>query len=187
MSKVCGLVIGHSQHSQGASNADGTTEYGFNLSLANKVADEILDRQIHQLEIAKGVYVVLIERGSYRYLPKKINQKYVDFVISMHCNAFNKKATGTETLYYHTFLEGKRLATMLQRNMVNALGLPDRGIKPKRTEDRGGYLLRYTNATCVIAEPFFIDNPQDLMRARTSSGDRLVRAYADTILEYANS
>jgi len=46
------------------------------------------------------------------------------------------------------------------------LGLPNRGIKPKGTEDRGGYVLRYTNAPCIISEPFFIDNDLDLLLVR---------------------
>jgi len=41
-------------------------------------------------------------------------------------------------------------------------------------------LLRYTNAPCVIAEPFFIDNHQDLARARDDL-EGLAEAYANAI------
>ena len=54
------------------------------------------------------------------------------------------------------------------------------GVKPKKSEDRGGYLLRYTHAPCVIAEPFFIDNDEDLARAREDP-DGLALAYARAI------
>jgi N-acetylmuramoyl-L-alanine amidase len=40
--------------------------------------------------------------------------------------------------------------------------------------------LCYTHAPCVIAEPFFIDNDQDLARAREDL-DGLARAYAEAI------
>jgi N-acetylmuramoyl-L-alanine amidase len=52
----------------------------------------------------------------------------------------------------------------------------------KEAEDRGGYLLRYTKAPCLIAEPFFIDNNNDLTRAQEDL-DGLTSAYASAIDE----
>ena len=40
--------------------------------------------------------------------------------------------------------------------------------------------MRYTHAPCVIAEPFFIDNDEDLARAREDP-DGLALAYARAI------
>jgi len=48
----------------------------------------------------------------------------------------------------------------------------------KQYEERGGYLLRYTGAPCVIAEPFFIDNDQDLKKAQQNIVE-LAGAYAN--------
>ena len=76
------------------------------------------------------------------------------------------------------------MAEILLNHLVEHLKLPDRGIKPKTSEDRGGYLLRYTNAPCVIAEPFFIDNDSDLARAQEDKDiDELAVAYAKAIEE----
>lgn len=69
---------------------------------------------------------------------------------------------------------------------MDALGINDRGIKPKTAEDRGGFLLRYTSMPCLIAEPFFIDNDEDLAKAN-SNRDELVQAYADAITEIAGA
>ncbi|MDY7034072.1 MAG: N-acetylmuramoyl-L-alanine amidase, partial [Thermodesulfobacteriota bacterium] len=66
------------------------------------------------------------------------------------------------------------------------LGLKNRGLKPKTAEDRGGYLLRNTIAACVIAEPFFIDNNEDLKTA-IDKRDLLVKAYANGIEAIAKS
>lgn len=74
------------------------------------------------------------------------------------------------------------MAAILLNALVSELRLPDRGIKPKTSEDRGGYLLRYTKAPAVISEPFFIDNDQDLSVAR-SDLEGLARAYASAIDE----
>ena len=41
--------------------------------------------------------------------------------------------------------------------------LKNRGFKSKTVEDRSGYLLKYTKAPCIILEPFFIDNINDLI------------------------
>jgi N-acetylmuramoyl-L-alanine amidase len=68
-------------------------------------------------------------------------------------------------LYYHRSEKGKKMAEILLSHLVDHLKLAKRGIKQKTSEDRGGYLLRYTKAPCVIAEPFFIDNDDDLTRA----------------------
>ena len=65
------------------------------------------------------------------------------------------------------------------------LDLPNRGAKPKTAEDRGGYLLMNTDAPCVIAEPFFIDNNKDLKIAQENKGD-LVAAYFSAISAIAN-
>ena len=72
------------------------------------------------------------------------------------------------------------MAEILQNAMVGYLKLPNRGVKPKTSEDRGGYLLRYTEAPCVIAEPFFIDNNDDLARAQEDL-EGLAEAYAGAI------
>jgi N-acetylmuramoyl-L-alanine amidase len=72
------------------------------------------------------------------------------------------------------------MADILNNNLVHALGLKDRGIKAKTVEDRDGYMLEMTNAPCVIAEPFFIDNNDDL-KASTDHREALVMAYAGTI------
>ena len=126
--------------------------------------------------------VEIIYRSTYRSLPIEINTTHPSFVISLHCNAFNTKASGTEVLYYHSSTRGKKLATVFQEKFKAALNLPDRGVKPKGAEDRGGYLLRYTKAPCIICEPFFIDNVNDLVTARGNYVG-LVNAYARAIEE----
>ncbi len=67
---------------------------------------------------------------------------------------------------------------------IKALELPDRGIVPRTSEDRGGNLLRYTYAPCLIAEPFFINNDEDL-RIAMENREQLITAYADTIVTIA--
>lgn len=172
--KKCVLVVGHRKGSPGAKNAaEGVTEFSFNDELAKFISAS-----------AGDVKVVIVYRDSYMGLPGKINELKPDFIISLHCNAFNTHVSGAETLYHKKDVEGKVLAAILQHKVVEALELPDRGIKAKGVEDRGGYLLKNTNAPCVILEPFFIDRNDDLKEARDKM-DVLALAIIAGIHEYA--
>jgi len=173
--KKCALVIGHKKSSPGASNEMGLTEFAFNEKLAIEIEDEVND-----------VVTQRIYRRTYNTLPSDINEFNPDFIISLHCNAFNKTASGTEVLYYHRSIKGKLMAEILNEKLLEALGLNNRGIKPKSAEDRGGYLLKSTLAPCVIAEPFFIDNNSDL-KVVIDKRDALIKAYASSIESIANS
>ena len=109
----------------------------------------------------------IVLRDTYSGLPDKINATQADLAISLHCNAFNRRATGTEVLFYHTSVKGRMMAEILQSKLLSALELPDRGIKLKTSEDRGGYILRYTSMPCALTEAFFIDNDSDLLTAQS--------------------
>ncbi|MGD9035372.1 MAG: N-acetylmuramoyl-L-alanine amidase [Syntrophobacterales bacterium] len=168
--KLCALVIGHKKSSFGASNEEtGLNEFDFNDDLAIRIEKKVQTTRIQR-----------IYRRTYRALPDDINALDPDFVLSLHCNAYNGRASGTEVLYYHRSKLGESIANILQRHLVTFLGLRDRGIQPKTSEERGGYLLRYTKAPCVIAEPFFIDNDEDLAKARDDL-EGLAGAYASAI------
>lgn len=172
MKKLCALVIGHKKASPGAKNENRElSEFDFNDDLARL--------------IEKNTETVLIQkvyRRTYNQLPGDINELNPDFIVSLHCNAFNKEVSGTEVLYHHRSQNGKQIAEILLKHLAGKLNLPNRGIKPKTTEDRGGTLLKYTNAPCIIAEPFFIDNDNDLDRALEDL-DGLAKAYANAIDE----
>jgi len=174
--KKCALVIGHKKTSPGASNkSSGVTEFVLNDKLAQDI----------ELELS-GVEIQRVYRRTYDSLPGDINELNPDFIVSLHCNAFDGTASGTEVLYYHRSMKGKLMAEILNEQLVKALGLKDRGIKPKSAEDRGGYLLKNTTAPCVIAEPFFIDNNKDLKTA-VDKRDLLISAYARGIAAIASA
>ena len=170
--KRCALVIGHKKESQGAVNIkSGISEFQFNEGLLPKIEQRVKNTTIHR-----------IYRKTYSSLPGDINDLDPDFVVSLHCNSYDGTASGSGVLFYHRSLIGKEIAGILLEKLVSCLKLPSRGIKPKTTEDRGGYLLRYTTAPCVISEPFFIDNDNDLAVAMEKR-DELAEAYAMAIDE----
>ena len=170
------LVVGHSERSRGAAGG-GVNEYDFNNILVDNLATKLI-------KLGFKVSVVMRKNGL-RALPDEINKLNPNLVISFHCNAFNTDVTGCETLYYHDSVKGKRLAKLIQTKVNGTVGNFNRGIKPKHSEDRGGYLLRYVNAPAVITEPFFIDALGDRAKGmRVRDNGQLVDAYAKAIVEY---
>lgn len=149
------LVVGHKKNSPGScNNTCDVCEFGFNDKLVQKI-DCLIDERCE---------IDIVYRDTYKALPDLVNELNPDFVICFHANAFDTHVSGAETLYYYKSKKGKKIAEIFQDRLVNTLKLRDRGIKPKSSEQRGGYMLRYTNAPCIILEPFFIDNDEECKR-----------------------
>jgi len=169
------LVIGHKLFSGGAVSYNGISEFEYNEELVGMVANNLVDSNVEPL---------IFHRKLYRDLPKELNTKNPDLIISFHRNAFNTKATGSEVLYYYKSNTGRHTAATLLNAIHECSGLVNHGVKAKSAEDRGGYLLRYTHAPCVILEPFFIDNPLDFSIGVDFKED-LALAISDAIIKLA--
>lgn len=147
------IVIGHKRSSPGARNAKlSITEFDYNKELSM-----LIDKELNQV----GIRTALVYRKTYSELPDDVNLLNPRVAISLHCNAFNGRASGSEVLYFHTSESGKELGEYILTRVVHTLGLPNRGVKPSTSEDRGGFFLRYVNCTAVIVAPLFIDNDSD--------------------------
>lgn len=151
--KLIGLVVGHCQYAQGCYNTSHkVTEYAFNCELVSLVRNELI-----KLGYDSKIF---FRTTSLKSLPSVINKSNPDLVISFHCNAFNTEVSGSEVLYYKHSHNAKRLAIILQKRIVDCLGLPDRGIKAVTLEN-GSFLLKSVNATACLLEPFFLDHDPD--------------------------
>lgn len=171
--KIC-IVVGHNHEAQGAENKSfGLTEYAYNLELAQLIVEDL----------SKDYPVDLIFDKELTKLPKAINDTNADLCINLHCNAYNKIASGTETLYYHSSRKGRKLASLVQERVLDALDLRDRGLKPIDNKDRGGYVLRKTTMPCIITEPAFIDNDVDCI-VLMEEKEKLAKAITEGIRAY---
>lgn len=182
----CALIVGHSMRSQGATGSIYTQhdpcEYGGHST--NIYTEFLLNLDLAQW-IQKGFSkgeVEIVLRDNYKDLPQKIDAVGADFNVSMHFNAFNKKVNGTEVLYYHKSEKSKKIAQIFQDNLLEDLEYPDRGILPRTSEDRGGYILKYTYAPCVLVEPFFIDY-EPALRMHVDCIQILKQTYIESIKE----
>lgn len=174
MSNTIALVVGHKKEKPGAvSYYYNISEYQFNNRLVHNVKK--------QLDILNFADIQIVYRRTYTSLPYDLNNLNPLFTISFHCNAFNTRASGHEVLYYHSSVDGMHIANILNNSFNNYIPvLNDRGIKPRKESDRGGYLLKYTNHPCIISEPFFIDNDSDLEYI-IDHNNHLIAAYVDAI------
>lgn len=106
------------------------------------------------------------------------NEWGADIFVSIHCNAANTDAQGTEVECYGSGA-GKQLAQCIQSQIVNSLGTVDRGVKymPQLL------VLKYTDMPAVLVEMAFIDNDEDAALL-TGKTDEFARAIARGVTDY---
>lgn len=100
-----------------------------------------------------------------------------DLFVSIHCNAFNGEAKGTEVEYISE--QGGVAARCINDQIVNALGTVNRGIKVRRDL----MVLKHTNAVAVLVECAFIDNDEDHEKL-VNRTDEFAAAIARGITDY---
>lgn len=90
-----------------------------------------------------------------------INGKPISIFISEHYNAMadtweGSTAEGAATYYYTGSIEGKKLATAIQKCIIQGTPQKNRGIV-----EAGFYVLKYTNMPAVLIEAGFMDDPRE--------------------------
>ena len=170
--KRCALVFGHEKEFPGIINKNrNVSEFEFYEQLYRLVEKKV-----------KHTVIYRVLRDSHTESPDDFNELDPDFIISLHCNATDEKTSGTEVLYYHKSKIGKRIAEILIKYLVEYLGLPDRGAKPKNADDECGLLLCYSSAPYAIVKSFFMDNDLDVNRV-LENPEGLADAFAKAIDE----
>lgn len=122
--------------------------------------------------------VVIGQDDDLYHICDEANAFGADYFISIHFNAFNTRATGTETLVSGS-LPSLLLGHSLQANVRAVLCLPDRGLKERPTL----FVLRNTVMPAVLVEVCFLDNDYDV-RLYEQKKDDVARAIATAIVQY---
>ena len=128
------------------------------------------------LDIA-GCEVRVVQSDDLGIVCEQSNEWGADVFVSLHCNAFNTQARGTETLYKS--FNGQRLANDIQSQIINSINTVDRGIKKR--DDL--WVLNGTDAVAVLVEMAFIDNEYDHSLLMNDL-DTIVRAIARGITDF---
>lgn len=168
---VC-IDPGHGGKDAGAVDGKGlgdnlyTKEADINLQVALKLTDNLR---------VKGFNVVLTRASDWypslqeRY--NRANQAKADIFISLHCNAAaNEKAAGIETLYNPKSTQGKRLAALVQQELIKATKALSRGVK-ERTDLA---VLNGTKMPAILIEMGFITNNVEEMRLNSEEYQVLI-------------
>ena len=152
--KVC-IDPGHGGTDSGAVGQNGTKEKDVVLQIGLLVKAALERNNIDVVmtrtaDIASGK-LVIADRC------KIANSANVDYLVSIHANADgdrdDRTGFGTETWAYSTTSVGYPLAKAVQKELVAANGLADRGVKAKAWD-----ILKGTKAPAILVETAFINN-----------------------------
>lgn len=150
--------------------------------VAKKIGD-----LVEKYLVAAGVEVVGNLQSDNLYYDSDYNQSCVcdaansssaDVFVSIHCNAFDESAHGTEVECYGPGA-GENLADCIQMQITRSLGTLDRGVKYMP----GLIVLKHTNMPAVLIETAFIDNDEDEKLLRNHQDD-FARAIARGITDF---
>lgn len=160
--KLVVIDPGHGGMETGSASG-GLVEKNLNLDISIRLNNLLKSKGIKTYMLRQDdSYVDLYERA---YIANRLN---ATLFMSIHNNAFNGSASGTETLYYptdpnDTKFNSKRFAQIVQNNLLNALGTKNRGI----IERPGLVVLNRTKMPRVLAEVGFIDNAEERAKLNT--------------------
>ena len=176
--KKIALDAGHGGTDPGAVGPTGLKEANVNLAVVQKL-DSYLKGQDASTKLTResDVYVGLTARTDIA------NNWGADRFVAVHFNASSDRSVnGTETLYYtYGSATSKDLATKLQNRLVEALGLPNRGIKQR---DDLTVLIK-TKMPAALTESSFISNTYEEARLKDSSYlDKIARAHYLGIMDH---
>ena len=155
------LSAGHGGTDGGSTGADNEKEKDRTWTLTNKVADYLRNAG-HNVT----VNTEKTSNGSWRFK----NRSGYDFALSIHFNAFDGTATGTECLYKGT----KKKADELSSAVASAIGVRNRGAKSRPN------LYMMNIGFDNLIEVCFHDNSSDLNKYNAVV-DKVAKAIADVV------
>lgn len=142
-------------------NDPGAVGYGQEYVYALEIAREVSKR------LPSSIRVVMTRNGPNALNSDKnrdlkarcalSNKEDADLFVSIHLNAFNKMASGYETLVYSSTEQDKIVHAEISK-VIKKHGLIDRGIKPRGNV----YVLKGTTAKAMLLECLFVDNKADM-------------------------
>lgn len=114
------------------------------------------------------------QNANLKAIVNKCNAHSVDLDVSIHLNA-SPGGTGTEVYVYSDASKAKPYAERIVKNISNALGIKNRGVKVQKNL----YVLRKTNAPSLLVECCFADSKND---AEHWNADKCAKAIVEGIL-----
>ncbi len=176
--KVVVIDPGHGGTDPGAISLNKRNEKDFTLAVALKI--QTLLQQDPNID-----FVLTRSDDTYPTLPDRVklaNNLHADVFVSIHGNSTTSKVSPSGTEIYYTRKDSLSFAQVIHNHVVQALGLPDRGIHAKSL-----HVTRETTMPAVLVEAGYLSNAGDEALMYTDDfQQKLAQAVVDGIKEYLN-
>lgn len=185
--KVVVIDAGHGGSDRGAVGPHGVTEKSVTLAVALKTEKLLTDAGAKVVMTRKtDVDVASPNASDAQELQARVNKapRNADIFISIHCNAFtNPNTNGMETFYYSGSVQGRRLAELLNEELLKYGGRNNRGVKSANF-----YVLKHSSCPASLIELAFVTNPtEENLLADDEYQNQLARAIASAVKKYFNN
>ena len=183
------IDAGHGGNDPGKIGVDDSLEKDLNLIIAKKV-QKLLEQQdvkvVMTREADKGLYEEQTSNKKVQDMKNRcalINETQPDCVVSIHQNSYHEEnVTGAQVFYYGTSEEGKKLAEILQQNLITHVD-PENHREAKANQSY--YLLKKTEAPIVIVECGFLSNWEEAKKLQEDNyQNQIAWAVSMGILSY---
>lgn len=154
MAKVV-INAGHTASNSGYEDHGAVGSYSYEGDITLAVAEVVVN------DLSRvGYHALLVQEDDLNTICDISNGFNADVFVSIHCNSSTSStAHGTETFYWHTSGEGKKLAGCIQNQLIDTFGLTDRGLKQCIPGTPTNFcVVRETDAVACLAELAFISN-----------------------------
>lgn len=178
------IDAGHGMNTAGKRTPDDEREWSFNNKVVLSFIKEMKkyeNVQILRLDDESGKTDIPLKTRT-----DKANQFKADLLISVHHNALKGvygNHTGTETFtYLGNHPKSEKLASIVQKNLLKAYGLKDRGLKKADF-----HMLRESEMDSILVEGCYMDSSIDIVKLRD---DRVLKnvgvQLALSVVEFAS-
>ena len=183
------IDAGHGGNDPGKIGVDDSLEKEINLIIAKKVKTILSSEDVEVImtrEADKGLYEEQTSNKKVQDMKNRcalINETQPDCVVSIHQNSYHEEnVTGAQVFYYGTSEEGKKLAEILQQNLITHVD-PENHREAKANQSY--YLLKKTEAPIVIVECGFLSNWEEAKKLQEDSyQNQIAWAVSMGILSY---
>lgn len=112
-----------------------------------------------------------------------INESNCDLAVSIHQNSFSSaNVSGPQVFYFETSTEGKRLASIMQQQLIDILKPPKERLEKA---NNSYYMLKKVKVPSVIIECGFLTNSEEAMLlSEEHYQEKIALAIKNGVLEY---
>ncbi len=110
---------------------------------------------------AVGYDVILHQNESLEGICRAANASGANIFVSIHCNAFDGKARGTEAYCARGSGYGRELASCINEQLAASVPVSNRASWNRGVKTAGFYVLMNTDMPAALIETAFIDNDYD--------------------------